>query len=72
MRYSARTTAQTSGKEKITADDNGITIDIKDGNAPRMRVTVRDTGKGEVYYSCYDFMAGRWILKHEIMTINNK
>jgi hypothetical protein len=42
MRYSVRATAQTSGREKVSADDREITLDIKDGNKRIARITVRD------------------------------
>lgn len=71
MKYSARTIAQTTGRERIVADDNGLTIELKEGNAPRMRITVRDDGMGRVFYTVYTYHFGKKQV-HESITYYNK
>lgn len=71
MRYSAQCIDMTTGKEKTVASNDGLTVHIREGNAPRLRITVRDDTKGQVFYTTHTFNFGKWHQVSEIITYYN-
>ncbi len=61
----------TSGREKVTADDNGLTVHIREGNAPRLTITVRDDSNGRVFYTVLTRDAKGPTQVHESVTYYN-
>jgi hypothetical protein len=70
MKYSATVIADTTSRERVAVDPKGLTVTLREGNAPRMTITLKDDGAGRVFYTVHTYHFGKKQV-HESVTYYN-